>query len=247
MTKRQSWVYQQMGFLKTHIGRKGANRSSGFEASPNTSRHEESRGSTTDTEHLESSVLRTPVSTDSKILKHFEQMRPLISGFLQPKSDRQPFFDYVASEVEKRTQEEFEDLKGRIFMDIEAVKNTHRCQVLPKRSATITRESQKVGILPTTTQQASSSTQAAAGSSSSSYVYYRPSPIDFGNPPSVLTVQDEGRRHNLSGILSQIPDLTTPIIEQPQQQQQQQIYTINASTAAASSVASQSGWVSYPP
>ena len=37
MTKRQSWVYQQMGFLKTHIRRKGANRSSGFEASPNTS------------------------------------------------------------------------------------------------------------------------------------------------------------------------------------------------------------------
>ena len=77
MTKRQSWVYQQMGFLKTRIRHKGANRSSWFEASPNTSRHEESRGSTTDTEHLESSVLREsashpiitsiPVSTDSKI------------------------------------------------------------------------------------------------------------------------------------------------------------------------------------
>ena len=40
MTKRQSWVYQQMGFFKTHIRRKGANKSSGFEANPNTSRHE---------------------------------------------------------------------------------------------------------------------------------------------------------------------------------------------------------------
>ena len=157
MTERQSWVYQQMGFLKTHIRRKGANRSSGFEASPNTSRHEESRGSTTDTEHLKSSVLResasqpiitsTSVSTDSKILEHFDQMRTLISGFLQQKSDRQPFFDHVASEAEKMTQEEFEDLKGRIFRDIEEVKNTHRHQVLPKRSATITRESQRVGIL----------------------------------------------------------------------------------------------------
>ena len=234
--QRQSWVYQQMGFLKTHIRCKGANRRSGFEASLNTSRHEESRGSTTDTEHLESSVLRestsqqiltsTPVSTDSKILEHFDQMRTLISGFLQQKSDRQPFFDYVASEAEKMTQKEFEDHQGRNFRDIEAVKNTHRCQVLPKRSATITRESQKVGILPTTTQQASSSTQAAAGSSSSSYVYYTPSPIGFGNPPSVVTVQDEGNRHNLSGILSQLPDLTTTqIIEQPQQQQQQ-LYTI---------------------
>ena len=114
MTKRQSWVYQQMGFLKTHIRRKGASRSSGFEASPNTMRLEESCGSTTDTEHLESSVLREsrrqpilisrPVSTDSKILKHFNQMRTLISGFLQQKSDRQPSFDYVASEAEKMTQ-----------------------------------------------------------------------------------------------------------------------------------------------
>ena len=123
-----------MGFLKTHIRRKGASRSSGFEASPNTSKQDESRGSTTDTEHLESSVLResrsqpmftsTPVSTDSKILEHFDQMRTLISGFLQQKSDRQLFFDYVASEAEKMTQEEFEDLKGRIFRDIESIKTT---------------------------------------------------------------------------------------------------------------------------
>ena len=235
MTKRQSWVYQQMGFLKTHIRHKGASRSSGFEASPNTSKQEESRPSTTDTEHLESSVLResrnqpmftsTPVSTDSKILKHFDQMRTLISGFLQQKSDRQPFFDYVASEAEKMTQEEFEDLKGRIFRDIETIKSKRRHQPLRRRSATFTTESQRVDILPTITQQASSSTKAAA---SSSYVYYTPSPIGFGNHTSVLTVQDEGSRHNLSGILSQLPDLTsTQIIDQPQQQQQQlQLFTI---------------------
>ena len=233
MTKRQSWVYQQMGFLKTHIRRKGANRSSGFEASPNTSRQDKSCGSTTDTEHLESSVLRernqsvitsTPVSTtDSKILEHFEQMRTLISGFLQQKSDRQPFFNYVASEAEKMTQEEFEELKGNIFRDIETIKSNLRHQPLPKRSATITRQSQRVGILPPTTQQASSSTQAPAGSS---FVYYTPSLIGFSNPTSVLTVQDEGSRHNLSGILSQLPDLTsTQIVEQPQQQ----LFTITTS------------------
>ena len=60
----------------------------------------------------------TPVSTDSKILEHFGQMRTMISGFLQQKSDRQPFFDYMTSEAKKMTQEEFEDLKGRIFRDI---------------------------------------------------------------------------------------------------------------------------------
>ena len=223
-----------MGFLKTHIRQKGAGRSSGFEASPNTSKQDKSRGSTTDTEHLESSVLResrsqpmftsTPVSTDSKILEHFDQMRTLISGFLQQKSDRQPFFDYVASEAEKMIQEEFEDLKGRIFRDIESIKSKCRHQPLARRSATITTESQRVGILPTTTQQASlTSTQAAA---SSTYVYYTLSPLGFGNPPSVLTVQYEGSRHNLSGILSQLPDLTsTQIIEQPQQQQLQ-LFTI---------------------
>ena len=83
---------------------------------------------------LVSSVLRksrsqpmftsTPVSTDSKILEHFDQMRTLISGFLQQKSDRQAFFDYMASEAEKMTQEEFEDLKGRIFEILKALKAT---------------------------------------------------------------------------------------------------------------------------
>ena len=64
MTKRQSWVYQQMGFLKTHIRQKGASRSSGFEASPNTSVLRESR--------IQPIFRSTPVSTDSKILKHFD-------------------------------------------------------------------------------------------------------------------------------------------------------------------------------
>ena len=150
-------------------------------------------------------------------------MRTLISSFLQQKSDRQPFFDYVASEAEKMTQEEFEELKGKIFRDIETIKSNHRHQQLPRRSATITTESQRVGILPPNTQQASSSTQAAAGSS---FLYDTPSPIGFSNPTSVLTVQDEGSRHNLSGILSQLPDLTsTQIVEQPQQQ----LFTITTS------------------
>ena len=137
MTKRQPYVYQQMGFLKIHIRCKGASRRSGFEASPNTSKQDKSRGSATDKEHLESSVLRESksqpiftVSADSKILQHFDQMRTLISGFLQQKSDRQPFFDYVSSETEKMTQEEFEDHKGRIFRDIETIKSNPRHQLV---------------------------------------------------------------------------------------------------------------------
>ena len=203
------------GFTLDPHQKKGGQQKFRVRGQSNTSKQDKSRGFTTDTEHLEPSVLREsrsqpmftsiPVSTDSKILEHFDQMRTLISRFLQQKSDRQPFFDYVASEAAKMTQVEFEDLKGRIFKDIESIKSNRRRQPLPRRSATITTESQRVGILPTTTQQVSTSTQAAA---SSSYVYYTPSPLGFGNPTSVLTVQDEGSRHNLSGILSQLPDLT---------------------------------------
>ena len=234
MTKRQSWVYQQMGSLRPTSDERGpaevqgsrpvqipASRTNlvGLLLIQNTSSPVFSgRVGVNLCSHLH-------VSTDSKILEHFDQMRILISGFLQQKSDRQPFFDYVASETEKITQEEFEDLKGRIFRDIESIKSNRRRQPLPRRSATITTESQRVGLLPTTTQQASTSTQAAA---SSSYVYYTPNPLGFGNPPSVLTVQDQGSRHNLTGILSQLLDLTsTQIIEQPQQQQQPpQLFTI---------------------
>ena len=108
MTKRYSWVYQQMGFLKTHIRRKGAKRSSGFEVSPNTSKQDKSRGSTNDTEHLESSVLR-------------KRSESIITSTPLPTTDF--FFDYVASEAEKMTQEEFEELKGKIFRDIETIKS----------------------------------------------------------------------------------------------------------------------------
>ena len=66
----------------------------------------------------------TSVSTDSKILEHFDQMRTLISGFLRQKSDRQPFFDYVASEAENMTQEEYENLKGRILVTLKALRAT---------------------------------------------------------------------------------------------------------------------------
>ena len=113
MTKRQSWVYQQMGFLETHIRLKGANRSSGFEASPNTSKQEESCGSTTDTEHLDSSVPR-------------ERSQSIITST-------------PVSTTDSKTQEEFEELKGKIVRDIESIKSNHRCLPLPRRSATLPR------------------------------------------------------------------------------------------------------------
>ena len=135
-----------------------------------------------------------PVSTDSRIIEHFQQMRTLISGFLQQKStsERQPFYDYVASKTDKMSPEEYESFKIQVFCAIQNVKSTSSRQVLPKRSASVTTESQKVGILPPATQSSTSS-QMTADSSSSYSVYYTPSTIGVGNPPSVnLQVADEG-------------------------------------------------------
>ena len=142
-------------------------------------------------------TLPLQASTDSRIIEHFEQMRTLISSFLQQKStsNRQPFYDYIASEVDKMSPEEYENFKVLVFNAIQNDKSTPRRQALPKRSTTITTESQRFGILPPAAQPSTSSqTSAATGSSYS--VHYTPSPIGFGNPPSVnLQVADEGSRH----------------------------------------------------
>ena len=86
--------------------------------------------------------------------------------------------------------------------------------------------------------QPSTSSQTSAAIGCRYSVFYTPSPIAFGNPLSVnLQVADERSRHNLSGILSQLPDMSPQFIEQPQQPQQQH-HAYTASTAAAASVAS---------
>ena len=160
LTKRQSWIYEQMGFLKTHIRRKGTNRNLGFETST-TRQPDDSRGSTTEVESTECSGrgsqttlplhLSTPVSTDTRILKLFEQMQTLISDLLQkkPTSDKQPFYDYVASEADTMSPEEYEDFKVQVFNVIQNVKSKSRRQALPKRSAIITTESQRVATSST--------------------------------------------------------------------------------------------------
>ena len=188
-----------MGFLKTHIRRKGANRCSGFEASPNTSRHEESRGSTTDTEHLESSVLResrsqpiltsTPVSTDSVILEHFDQMRTLISGSETLKQER-TLIDVKYYPRDQPLLPESHRRSGYCQQPL------NRCLVPPRQ------QFQQLRLLHT-------------------------QPHWLWKPSISTHITGRGQQTQLNlRILSQIPDLTTQIIEQPQQQQQQQLYTI---------------------
>ena len=134
-------------------------------------------------------------------------------------SERQPFYDYASSEADKMSPEEYKIFKIQVFNAIHNVQSTSRRQVLPKRSVTVTTESQKVGILPPAAQPSNNS-QTTAASGSSYSVYYTPSPNGFGNSPSVnLQMADERSRHSLSGILSQLPDLSSLIIDQQQQPQ----------------------------
>ena len=117
--------------------------------------------------------------------------------------------------------------------------------ITAQKITTITTESQRVRLLPTTTQQASSSTQAAAGSS---FVYHTPSPIGFGNPTSVLTVRDEGSRlkwnikpaprSNINSDRRTASEAATTAAALYYHH-----FSTTSTAAAASSVAIQSGWV----
>ena len=62
LTRRQSWVYEQIRLVKSHIRRKGANRSLGFNTS--TMMHDKSRGSTL------IGIVKSAVSVQARLLCH---------------------------------------------------------------------------------------------------------------------------------------------------------------------------------
>ena len=150
-----------------------------------------------------------------------EQTKKLISGLVEKKSgERQPFFDYLASEGNKLSAEDYQTFKTQSFqlmqnLQTAAASRPRRRDVLPlpRATATITSESQKEGQLPVTTAGPSSSTTQS--------LYYTPSPMWFGKPPS-LNLQmgeDTASQHNLSGYLS-LPDLTNQASQSREQHQQ---------------------------
>ena len=110
-TPRQKWVYNRMSFICGHIRRKGESRTAGLE--PSTSRvHNDSTCSSTDVESQDASgrqgspVTFTLLSTDHKLLEHFESMRAMVSKFVErPVDERTLFFNFVASEASKLTEE----------------------------------------------------------------------------------------------------------------------------------------------
>ena len=130
-TPRHKWVYDRMSFICCHIRKKGESRTAGLDAS--TSRvHIDSTRSSTDVESLHTSgrqglpmtstLLSTGLATDPKLLEHFEAMRTMVSKFVEkPVDERTLFFDFVASEASKLSQEQYHTLKGQVFNELQNV------------------------------------------------------------------------------------------------------------------------------
>ena len=150
-------------------------------------------------------------------------MKTMVSKFVEkPVDERTLFFDFVASEASKLSEEQYHTLKGQVFNALQNVTATNlkpatpskapapaqpptprQAAPLPRRTATVTSDTQAMGILP----PQGPTRQAAASASSSSLLYYTPSQVGFG--------QDESSRHNLSGFLSLlditgVTDVNTP-------------------------------------
>ena len=122
------------------------------------------------------------------------------------------FFYFVASEASKLTEEQYHTFKGQVFNALQNVtashlkpatpspaptpaKSSRQTAPLPIRKATITSDTQTMGILP----PQATTRQLTASGSSSSLLYYMPPQVGFG--------QDESSHHNLSGFSSS-PDIT---------------------------------------
>ena len=246
-TPRQKWVYDRMSFMRGHIRRKGENITAGLEASSSRV-HNDSTCSSTDVESLDASgrspVNLGPISTDHKLLEHFETMKTMVSKFVEkPADERTLFFYFVASEASKLSEEQYHTLKGQVFNALQNITASNlkpatpskapplalpptprQAAPLPRRTATVTSDTQAMGILP----PQGPTRQAAASASSSNLLHYTLSQVGFG--------QDESSCHNLSGFLSLsditgVTDVNTPQVfiaspatpstsQQPLQQQQ---------------------------
>ena len=94
-TPRQKWVYDRMSFMRGHIRRKGKNITAGLEASSSRV-HNNSTRSSTDVESLDASgrspVNLGPLSTDHKLLEHFDTMKTMVSKFVEKPGDERTLF-----------------------------------------------------------------------------------------------------------------------------------------------------------
>ena len=120
-----------------HIRRKGENITAGLEAS--SSRVHDSTRSSTDVESLDASgrspVNLGPLSTDHKLLEHFDTMKTMVSKFVEKPADEKTLFLYfVASEASKLSEEQYHILKGQVFNALQNVTASNLKPVTPSKA-----------------------------------------------------------------------------------------------------------------
>ena len=190
-------------------------------------------------------------SQDPAFTEMYRQTQGLLSEFLKDKQSqeqnaRRPFFDFVMSETGHFPDSLYHQFKADVFQLVQryqlrlqsqpsqpSVRQPPR-QPLPTRSATVTSESQIEGVLPpvsvtrATTQATTTTASSTVSQSLSQTQFCAPSPISFGNPPSVSNWLGNDDL-NMSAYL--LTPETTQVTVQPQQQLQQVTLQTQPSTS----------------
>ena len=148
MTECLTWIQDKLGFLRSHIRRKGLSKSSalklqarGASASATTA-HDISRAST-DTDSMEIRVQSTDTtlqpqkvtsptaasghsSFDQEVMDQFKQMRNMLSSFLGQKQERTTctaFYNYLASDVEGLEEKDFKTFRNEAVKLLSNIKS----------------------------------------------------------------------------------------------------------------------------
>ena len=187
----------------------------------------ESRGSATDVESAmdtsghglsqQQSVSSDTASTPAQSAQSAQPQNPamvdiyrktqaMLRDFLkeknEPRSECQPFLDFVVAEAEKLPDDKYNLFQAEVFNLLQRAKRSdapsqssqppttqHQPLTQPVRSATVTSDSQREGVLPPVPvcrSQNQGSSQSTTTTSTS--LYYAPSPQSFPNPGSVATL-----------------------------------------------------------
>ena len=130
----------------------------------------------------------------------YRQTQAMLCDFLKEKnkqkSECQPFYNLIVTEANRLPEARYDSFQAEILNLLQRLKRPdppsqptttqHQILTLPVRSATVTLDSKREGVVPMSRSN-QGSTQGTTSSSSTGGQYYVPSPQPFGNPPSVST------------------------------------------------------------
>ena len=101
---------------------------------------------------------------ESRYFDLFQQTQSLITGFIQAQKDEektskhQPFYDFVSAEADKLPDADYINFQRDLFTMLQNYRRgqstqptQHQRLTLPTRSATVTTDSQREGVLPPVT------------------------------------------------------------------------------------------------